>query len=742
MTDAPVPGSPLAAVLINDSGTTKIVLFYLLRHNNINVFATTMTATTSPAADSWDVSSRVCLSPAPTYAITGIKAGVAGTTVPLRLEVDTWYPGQTETHIMQNSLFLHAVKILQKKDPVAKLSFFQIAGIHGMPYKPWDEDTDPVTPDEGYCTHDSLLFPCWHRPYMLLYEQALFEIMTKEVIPQLPESDRKKWTDAANTWRLPYWDWAQKKTREGKDKPIYDVPLITKDPRIEVVNLKTPATTFYMDNPMYKFTMPKNKAMGLYGISDIDGVPFSKSVGTSRWAPYDPDAKTASTKWVNGLVNNSKVADALDNHPWYGNLKKPDQVPIAEMVYRLYVPDYIGNFTKFATTKYKTSDDYDKDEPAAFLSLEYIHNNIHNWTGGFDKYIGHMTEVPVAGFDPIFYMHHANVDRQFALWQAVYQKEDDINWFQKKKEQLKDDGTWSIKAGDIDTPSTPLAPFHMDTKGTYFTSDDIRDWMKWHYSYPELQPWLDKYKKDGKFDVDLYIADVRKQIKDLYSPGGDEDDTSGETTDGTTTASAKALASKPSRGLDYGWEKWTQDVIVNIIYDRFAFDGVPYTLYLFIGDPHQFALDDPNHLNEHVQNVGFVFTFSNPILPQLNTRGCQSCQRKKAEGTKSRAQVPITGALVARLQEDGQPAPSLPAGIPPLLGLGSGHVQTYLKDNLHWRVRSHTGQDLHIPHENPFVEVSVYHRNARFDVRSPDRYQRLPGATNTRPGGYGYSLQV
>lgn len=175
-----------------------------------------------------------------------------------------------------------------------------------MPYKPWDEKTDPATPEEGYCTHDSLLFPCWHRPYMLLYEvslayissaksyltdilgqQVLYEIMLEEVIPKLPESYRDKWIGAANTWRLPYWDWAQKKTRDGKDKPIYDVPLIAKGPRVEVVDLATPATTTYIDNPMFKFTMPKSKAMGPYGINDIDGVPVCRCVYPSPFhKPY------------------------------------------------------------------------------------------------------------------------------------------------------------------------------------------------------------------------------------------------------------------------------------------------------------------------------------------------------------------------------------------------------------------------------------------------------------------------
>lgn len=104
-------------------------------------------------------------------------------------------------------------------------------------------------------------------------------------------------------------------------------------------------------------------------------------------------------------MNNTKVTEALNGHAWYG--KKIDNVPLAEMVYRLYVPDYISSFTQFATTKFQGSKDLDKDAPSSYLSLEYIHNNIHNWIGGFDGYVGHMADVPVAAFDPIFYMHHA-----------------------------------------------------------------------------------------------------------------------------------------------------------------------------------------------------------------------------------------------------------------------------------------------------------------------------------------------
>lgn len=54
-------------------------------------------------------------------------------------------------------------------------SFFQVGGIHGLPYVPWDGVTgdqpfDPNNQWGGYCTHGSVLFPTWHRPYVLLYE--------------------------------------------------------------------------------------------------------------------------------------------------------------------------------------------------------------------------------------------------------------------------------------------------------------------------------------------------------------------------------------------------------------------------------------------------------------------------------------------------------------------------------------------------------------------------------------------
>ena len=60
---------------------------------------------------------------------------------------------------------------MQKDDQEDVVSAFQIGGIHGLPYTPWDGvQPTPGWAWGGYCTHGSVLFPTWHRPYMMLYE--------------------------------------------------------------------------------------------------------------------------------------------------------------------------------------------------------------------------------------------------------------------------------------------------------------------------------------------------------------------------------------------------------------------------------------------------------------------------------------------------------------------------------------------------------------------------------------------
>ncbi len=68
----------------------------------------------------------------------------------------------------------------------------------------------------------------------------------------------------------------------------------------------------------------------------------------------------------------------------------------------------VMNYTAFSCTM-------PADHMATANNIEGMHNSIHNSIGGY----GHMGYLEVAAFDPVFWLHHANVDRLFAIWQAL-----------------------------------------------------------------------------------------------------------------------------------------------------------------------------------------------------------------------------------------------------------------------------------------------------------------------------------
>ena len=58
-----------------------------------------------------------------------------------------------------------------------------------------------------------------------------------------------------------------------------------------------------------------------------------------------------------------------------------------------------------------------------FTYEQRIENGVHGYvhcTVGPTCPVAHMGDVPVAGNDPIFYSHHANIDRMWACWQNLY----------------------------------------------------------------------------------------------------------------------------------------------------------------------------------------------------------------------------------------------------------------------------------------------------------------------------------
>ncbi len=237
--------------------------------------------------------------------------------------------------------------------------------------------------------------------------------MHEKVIPIL--FDQSQWPElraAADSWRLPYWDWAARKPDwhdpNGKYGP--NVPYIVTQPKVEV---RSRTGTVIADNPMWKYSLFQKPnasvTFGDLGIPyNLEGEPVSCAV-LRLWVHTDPpqfDASKATVRqprvdnrndpnyvadWVQGNEQNyDPITANLRGHPWQWANTLP------EAVYRLMLQNYLPTYNSFAST-------WAGEGPlSAYASLEGIHNNIHVWVGGS----GHMTHVPVAAFDPIFWLHH------------------------------------------------------------------------------------------------------------------------------------------------------------------------------------------------------------------------------------------------------------------------------------------------------------------------------------------------
>lgn len=128
---------------------------------------------------------------------TAITGAPDGTTQP-RLEIR-----QLEQNADQWNLFMLAMQAFQNTNHNDVMSWYQLAGIHGMPYQEWN-GVPGGNPGTGYCPHSSPLFICWHRPYVAAWEQAMLS-NAQSVVNSFSGADKTRYQNALATLRHPYW---------------------------------------------------------------------------------------------------------------------------------------------------------------------------------------------------------------------------------------------------------------------------------------------------------------------------------------------------------------------------------------------------------------------------------------------------------------------------------------------------------------------------------------------------------
>lgn len=382
------------------------------------------------------------------YLVTGATGGVNQNTGerPFRQDIQDFKNSGAAF-----DLFVLAVQNIQQRGQNDTLSWYQFAGIHGRPFTAWDgvQGVQPL----GYATHNSILFGSWHRTFLAAYEQLISET-AQAIASQYPDSERSQYLQAAETLRIPYWDWASS----------WAMPTVVTDANITV---NTPKGKQTMTNPLTGYTFHPHPSV----------TDFTPSDGVSLYN------ETVRTPDSNG---NSQIEVA-------NSLLQRNGATTRDKTYLLIARQ--SDYGAFSTTAWPAD-----QRNGSYDSLESIHNQIHALVGG----LGHMGFIPYSAFDPIFFMHHANVDRLMAIFQAV-----NPNSYVTPLNNSY--GTFTESPGTVEDVNSALTPFR-NGKGTFHTSATVQNTKDLGYTYPEVVDWAVSSQQ--------LAANTRAAFNKLYNPMG------------------------------------------------------------------------------------------------------------------------------------------------------------------------------------------------------------------------------
>ncbi|KAJ1326981.1 tyrosinase [Microdochium nivale] len=597
----------------------------------------------------------------------GIVLGLASFGVKQRVDIDVMLTEQPDTF----NLFLIALMELQGMDKLPwqdqipdgfsfkpdgkqldlKMSWFQLTGIHGLPLSPWDSEGR----QGWYCTHSQPNFGTWHRPYVSMMEQTLFRqvanVAKRFSESDIPDEQKKKYLAAAQHFRIPYWDYfrprGHKSSFPGVSNPEngtttapYDwgAPQILTLPEVMVRRLPDNELVA-MPNPFFQF--------------QFDSEQFKKLA----------EGNQVPTELMNDLLNSVRE----------------DQIRlclamIEDKVYR--------NFRTFSTNAVVLDA---KEQPEEKLgkasgSIEDFHNKYHVTIGGLSGTdpAGHMTFIETAAFDPIFWMHHCQIDRLFAIWQAANGEK---HWFNELAEDQQEMGKDNL---------TPFRKWPLvdkaDAKNRYWNSDRARDTADLGYTYPELadgqtgdtvrQDFATKYEWSRRTTAKRAFGTPPNDMRPVQvgeaqvfqytsgTPSGDLLKHPGFPVHMMQQQTVMtAMTSTPQHSDD-----WYIDVVV----ERMFADG-SYTIFYIIGDVQGQSGAEWSSL------PGFV-GMSHILAAPRDV--CENCARQDEQAQLVTSTTPITSLLLDYVQ------------IGKLNSMEADDVKQFLIENLKWRVQTVAGEIL------------------------------------------------
>ncbi|KAK6338457.1 hypothetical protein TWF730_002518 [Orbilia blumenaviensis] len=294
-----------------------------------------------------------------------------------------------------------AWKGIQEKEADDENGFFALAGFHGQPFR--GPGYGNASWWGGYCHHGNVLFPTWHRAYILRLEDALRTIQGCEDVT------------------LPYWD-EMKGEHDGQKERI--IPKIFTDRKYTLNGEE-------INNPLYSYRL----VQGFKDRLSRPGVDYGKPKGyeTVRY-PFsglvgsnDERKTNVHNQWMKRFTDEQTTGYLNENlRNWFED-RDNGQNGIAlglRSKYRLSLA--APNYTVFSNTT--SAGEWSDVKEKFVVSVESPHNGGHLAIGGydmpdrpsFDGANGDMGENDTAAFDPVFWFHHCFIDRVFWRWQEIH----------------------------------------------------------------------------------------------------------------------------------------------------------------------------------------------------------------------------------------------------------------------------------------------------------------------------------
>jgi tyrosinase len=365
---------------------------------------------------------------------------------------------------------------IQKLPPDDYNSFYTIAGYHAQPYRGagWGN----AAWWGGYCHHGNVLFPTWHRAYVLRLENALRSIPDCQDVT------------------MPYWN------EVGVETLRYGVPTIFLDAEYTFADgttIKNPLQSYFFQKAIFDNLSPIPDAdyskpagyetvrypfSGLVGPNDIEKTEaYNASLAAKGKAATDKMLNDNVKSWLNSSIKNSDGQTILTHTSWkYRHCLRADNYT----VFSNLTSATQWNEDEYAVRNWTPSQDtIDKDhEPV--VPLENPHNDIHLAVGGFNlpglrnvdsadaaDANGDIAENDTAAFDPLFFFHHCFIDKVFWTWQQIKGCTKELEIIDKYPGTNSGDSqgpTPGVPGNTWLTLKTPLDPF-TDKNGTLITSE-------------------------------------------------------------------------------------------------------------------------------------------------------------------------------------------------------------------------------------------------------------------------------